>query len=374
MKEYKYWPTGDIIRVVATFAVLFIHVTQYSVKTKAPLDIAWWSLNIGQSLSIWSVPAFMMLSGALLLSPQSLDESPLVFYKKRLLRIGIPLLFWGVVYFFLEKKWNPDISFEYLIDYLWHGHISFHLYFLFAILGLYLLTPWLRLLIKKISTKREEFILIIILLLITTCVDSYNHIFQLWKWHGTLRWVSYLGYYLVGHFLLYHQIDKIITFIILSVTGLISNIIGRYLEVVFQAGSSGYFYNNVYSSITVMIFSIGIFGMIIYLTKNISENATFVKISRLLAPSTFGVYLVHVLIIQELHFSFHLQNPHDILIALIYTIILNVSSMLLVYLIGLIPLFRFLVGCHTQKILEDNKIHIFNLKTYFLYQEITAKD
>ncbi|MEA5616266.1 acyltransferase family protein [Cronbergia sp. UHCC 0137] len=366
MKEYKYWPTGDIIRVVATFTVLFIHITQYSVRTSTSLDIAWWSLNIGQSLSIWAVPAFIMLSGALLLSPQSLDESPLVFYKKRLLRIGIPLLFWGVVYFFLEKKWSPDISLEYLIDDLWHGHISWHLYFLFAILGLYLLTPWLRLLIKKISTKREELILIIILLFITTCVDSYNQIFQLWKWHGTLRWVSYLGYYLVGRFLLCHTIDNIRIFIILSVTGLISNIMGRYLEMLFQTGASGFFYSNLYSSVTVMIFSIGIFGMLIYLTKEITENSKIVKICRLLAPSTFGVYLVHILIGQELHFRFNLQYPHDILIALIYTVILNVSSMLLVYLIGLIPLFRFLVGCHTQRTLEDNKIYIFYLKKYFL--------
>lgn len=124
MKDYKYWPPGDIIRVVATFAVLFIHVTQYSVRNSASLDIAWWFLNIGQSLSIWAVPAFMMLSGALLLSPQSFDEAPIVFYKKRLLRIGIPLLFWGVVYFFLEKRWTPSLSFKYLINDVLYGAIS----------------------------------------------------------------------------------------------------------------------------------------------------------------------------------------------------------------------------------------------------------
>ncbi|HLO88497.1 MAG TPA: acyltransferase family protein [Nostocaceae cyanobacterium] len=370
MKEYKYWPTGDIIRVVATFAVLLIHVTQYSVRTSTSLDIDWWSLNIGQSLSIWAVPAFIMLSGALLLSPQSFDETPIFFYKKRLLRIGIPLLFWGVVYFFLEKGWNPSLSFEYLINYVWIGNISWHLSFLFAIIGLYSITPWLRLIINKMETKQAELIWIIMIFFLTTCVDTYNHIFGLWKWHLAFRWVPYLGYYVMGRYIVKYAIDYVGIFKILTVLGLLSNIIGRYYEMVFKFGDIEFYYNNMYSSITVIILSIGIFGLIIYWTKEINENSQFVKYCRLLAPSTFGVYLVHVLIIQELYYRFHIQYPSNIFMALIYNVMLALASLLLVYLMGLIPWMRSLVGCHTQKILEDNKINIFSRKKDLSYKEI----
>jgi len=43
----------------------------------------------------WSVACFIMISGALLLDK---EESPAVFYKKRLLRICIPLVTWTLVY------------------------------------------------------------------------------------------------------------------------------------------------------------------------------------------------------------------------------------------------------------------------------------
>jgi len=362
MKEYKYWSTGDIIRVFATLAVLFIHITQYSLRNSTSLDIAWWSLNIGQSLSIWAVPAFIMLSGALLLSPQSFDETPIVFYKKRLFKIGIPLLFWGIVYFLLEQKWHL-YSFEYMLNDLWHGNISDHLYFLFVILGLYIITPYLRLVIKKNTDNQAELLFIIVLLLITCFSESFNKIVGIWRWHGTLYWVPYLGYYLMGRYIVNYAIDKRKIFAALCILGLSSNILSRYLEMVFQSETIIFFYNNMYSSITVMSLSIGIFGLIAYLAKEISESSHLVKVCRLLAPGTFGVYLVHVLIIREVEFSFHVQYPSNIIMASIYTGLLSTFSLLLVYLMGCVPLMRTIIGCHTQKILEENKINIFKSKT-----------
>jgi len=56
-------------------------------------------VNIYNSLSKPSVPLFVMLTGALLLMPEKVGEPLSVFFKKRLNRIGLPFLFWGVVYF-----------------------------------------------------------------------------------------------------------------------------------------------------------------------------------------------------------------------------------------------------------------------------------
>jgi hypothetical protein len=53
----------------------------------------------------------------------------------------------------------------------------------------------------------------------------------------------------------------------------------------------------------------------------------------------------------------------------ISSLILLGMSLLLVYLIGAIPWIRSLVSCHTQKILEDNKVNIFSRKKDLSYKE-----
>jgi surface polysaccharide O-acyltransferase-like enzyme len=351
VKEYKYWPSGDIIRLSGTFAVLMIHLTQYSIRNTSGFDVNWWSINMIQGLSIWAAPVFVMLSGTLLLSPQCLDESPLIFYQKRLSRIGVPLLFWGVVYLILEKRWNSQASWELLLTNVVHGDISWHLYYLFVILGLYVVTPGIGWFLKRLSS-REELILIVLIFCFTLLTDIVNFFFIQWQWNIAMRWIPYLGYYLAGRYIVNRVFTNVLVFVIIFLLCTLVSTLGRYIEIILSSQTITYFYSNRYTNIINAPLAMSVFVLIVYSTCSIAENSIFIKICRLLAPTTFGIYLIHVLVIRETHFSFNIPYPTHIFTTLLDTLVLALVSSLLVYIIGSVPVLRSIVGCNTQKVLS----------------------
>lgn len=57
----------DILRVIASFAVVLIHVTVSYIDDYSADTSQWAILNLFNSLSRWSVPVFVMISGAVTL-------------------------------------------------------------------------------------------------------------------------------------------------------------------------------------------------------------------------------------------------------------------------------------------------------------------
>ncbi|OAD21239.1 membrane protein containing Acyltransferase 3 domain protein, partial [Candidatus Thiomargarita nelsonii] len=226
------------------------------------MNVAWWSLNLIESLSIWAVPGFIMLSGALLLSPNRYDEPATDFYRKRITRIGIPFLFWVGAYLTWEKwRQGQPLSIDYVIQSIISSDVSWHLFFLFIIVGLYIMTPWVRLWVKWMSS-RDELSLIISLLTIMAVGDIINRYLGHWGWNAATRWIPYLGYYIAGHYIVYHAPKKLGIYVLLFIVGFLGNIIGKYIEIRLAAGSIGMFYNTNYLSITMIPLAIGIFGII----------------------------------------------------------------------------------------------------------------
>src|SRR5947209_17248353 len=84
---------GDAIRILGTVAVVVGHVSDLRLFSDKVLDRDWWVCNVWDCLTRWAVPCYIMLSGALLLDPAR-GETPRDFYRKRLARIGVPLVFW----------------------------------------------------------------------------------------------------------------------------------------------------------------------------------------------------------------------------------------------------------------------------------------
>lgn len=102
----------------------------------------WWASNFYDSLARSCVPVFLMISGVLLLGKQ---EALSVFFRKRFSRIIPPLVFWSLFYMACNT-WQgkgyggwPD-----WIRHLVSGPVAFHLWYLYAIVGIYLFVPFLR--------------------------------------------------------------------------------------------------------------------------------------------------------------------------------------------------------------------------------------
>src|ERR1035438_6582714 len=90
----------DLIRTLAIIGVIFLHATNdFSPNRMNQLEVVRWvTVDVYQCIARIGVPLFVMLTGALLLQP-SKNESIGIFLKKRWARIGLPLIFWGALYF-----------------------------------------------------------------------------------------------------------------------------------------------------------------------------------------------------------------------------------------------------------------------------------
>jgi surface polysaccharide O-acyltransferase-like enzyme len=92
----------DLIRAVAIVLVLLLHASteSYSVDLMSPQGVEiWWASKIYDSIARVCIPLFVMLAGALLLQPSKTDEPLRQFYRKRWTRLGLPVIFWSIIYF-----------------------------------------------------------------------------------------------------------------------------------------------------------------------------------------------------------------------------------------------------------------------------------
>jgi surface polysaccharide O-acyltransferase-like enzyme len=142
----------DLLRTVAIFFVVIIHCTAAHFETLSPESRSWLVANLFESISRWAVPVFIMISGALLLGKKR-DLS--TFFKKNVLKIAIILVSWNFIYGVVSLINGSSLS-----DFIYNviaGH--YHLWFLYMLLGLYILTPYIRRFLKD-SERLELFLLI----------------------------------------------------------------------------------------------------------------------------------------------------------------------------------------------------------------------
>lgn len=152
----------DHARVVAILAVVVLHVAAGVVIDNPVGSPAWWAGNAWDAAMRWCVPVFVMISGALLLDPAR-TEPLAVFYRKRLSRVLLPLLAWSALYLGRDL-WRAHAAGEPLP---WAGAWQafqggaphYHLWFLFMIVPLYAVTPFLRMVTARAS--RSELLVLV---------------------------------------------------------------------------------------------------------------------------------------------------------------------------------------------------------------------
>jgi surface polysaccharide O-acyltransferase-like enzyme len=153
---------ADVIRAWATLAVVLLHASVLYVDRWQQVPISWWWMgNIVHSLARCAVPLFILLSGSLLLG-QGKVESLGDFWRKRLGKLLIPGGLWSIVY--LAVCQSPETA-----AVPWFGQVLSllekpaygHLWFLYMILGLYLVTPVLRVCVRHADRSTLRYYLIL---------------------------------------------------------------------------------------------------------------------------------------------------------------------------------------------------------------------
>lgn len=189
----------DRLRVWSAAAVVLLHVSGFPFRAlKGGPDVAWWWGNVWNSSTRWAVPVYVVISGFLLLGPER-REGAIEFWRRRIVRIGIPLVAWGVFYAswgaWLESR--PRSVSGVLRSVAIRGDAYYHLWFLYMLLALYLVAPALRAVLRQLGPAGK----------IALCVTCFAATLRVpgvprlpWAWlPGWLEFAPpYVGYFVLG--------------------------------------------------------------------------------------------------------------------------------------------------------------------------------
>ncbi len=263
----------------------------------------WWASNVYDSLARVCIPLFVMLTGALLLQTSKADEPLRVFFKKRLSRIGLPFVFWGAIYFVWRFFVNGEaITPNSIVQGLLTGPY-YQFWFLYLIIGLYLVTPILRVIIKQADQKIVKYLISIwflgtAIIPLLTLFGSYNlnaNVFLLTGW---------LGYFVLGAYLMKVHLRSSILFVVF-VVGLFWTIIGTYLiignigEKFNQFFLSGYSFNIILGSAALFLLLASIPALKI--EKRFPHGN---RVFKLISQNTLPIFLLHVIVLEALQKGF----------------------------------------------------------------------
>jgi surface polysaccharide O-acyltransferase-like enzyme len=192
----------DVLRALATVSVVALHVAGPVLYEYRALPAGeWWAANAIDSAVRFSVPVFLMLTGALLLPKV---EPTGQFLKRRFVRLLGPFVFWSIVYLGVAMYFTtagPSLI-GFLVKRLQTG-ASFHLWYVYMLIGIYLLLPVMQRWVAGADRRNLEYFLLLWLVALFASrpfVAAYLPDFNLVYFSG---YVGYpvLGYYLNRYFL-----------------------------------------------------------------------------------------------------------------------------------------------------------------------------
>lgn len=297
----------DWLRVIACLMVMVVHAAEciYSndYSFSFPSESGRWSVCLINGFVRPAVPLFLIAS-AYLLVPLRTDTK--TFFRKRFIRVVIPFMVWLVMYAVLPVLWG-EYTTEKVKNNLWEICINFiprasHLWFVYMLLGIYLIMPVISPWLERVSRREEEIFLII--WLFTTFFWHAHEIFGdifgecWWNPFPLFYYVSgYVGYVVMAHYIrtrLNWSVKKTL-YIALPcfLVGYLFCVWSFYIrsftvEAVHQLELSWQT-----TSVAPVLMSFGAFMLI----KKIDYSGKVFKTIRDVSAMSYGMYLMHMLIL-----------------------------------------------------------------------------
>lgn len=336
----------DSLRAIAILGVIIIHVSSPVVNMSYGKNMFhWWTGNIFDSMVRFSVPLFLMISGATLLS-KSYDLK--TFYKKRFLRVFVPFLFWMLVYWVFRWCTLPTsirpVGFDNVINwgiaiFLKEG-ISKHLWYVYMLVVLYFFTPFIGMSVRKL---RAEMLVFLLLAWVLICNISKNFPVDMYGWKGNLfpkffTYFLYSGYMVLGYYLHRWMITskniRLSAFLLYLLTVCASAFMAFYSsKFKGQLDLSIYGYFSLNTMVQACALFISLKGIEI-------QNTKLHRVQNLLSDYSYGIYLSHILVLGvffNIGIFWTMANP---LLSIPAIVILTLTaSLLIVFALRKLPPF-----------------------------------
>ena len=341
----------DVIRIVAAMAVVLVHVVAPFINQTKIGSADFVTGNVYGAVSRIGVQMFVMLSGALILREERVYTFSTMW--KSIRNLLFLLFCWSAFYAVIHPlSLGNKITLYSVWERLITGH--YHLWYLFMLIGLHLITPILRTFVKKENSKYVGYYILLAAIFTYTVpllkffytefggnkewVLSYSRKFQI----GVLG--NYIAYYLLGWYLTTVELSSKIRKMIYAagVVGCAITIAGCIYYSKGTVRAHSVFAHNF--TINVMCMSAAVFVFLYYYFKEHTMGTVVTSAVTKLSSLTFGVYVVHLYVMDVLKkvtptlFKFG-ALPAPILV-LCQWIAIAAVSFVITYLLSKIPILK----------------------------------
>ncbi len=329
----------DILKTIAIFGVLIIHITAEGFTNLSGGEYVF--SGIVSCLVRFSVPVFVMVSGALFL-----NKNKIVTVKK-IYTSYIPRILWALVIFSVFYELVPvfitfvktgiidkslmEAGFFNLI----HLNTHYHLYYLYIIVIIYMLVPVVKVFLKS-ATRNNILYLILFMLAFSIVMPNLKGIYPFSKINGGMTnqyminlTYGMLLYFLSGHYLSEYELDskKKLAIYVLGIAGAVFTAAATLTE----QGRYGAFIGKYIEAMSINVFfmSIALFVFIKNISVKVKKGSFFVFISK----ASFLIYLIHDfynILLRELGI-YLIAFPVYLSIPILFLLVLSLS--LITYLI-----------------------------------------
>ncbi len=315
------------LRIFAAILVILLHCIApflsnlYYFETRI-----WWICNALNCISRAAVPLFFMISGYLLLSnPKTLNIKE--FYKKRIPRLLVSLIIWNILYYLYSNY--QDLSVSEFFKQALHSGTSYHLWFVYSMIGFYLLLPFLKRITDNCSNK-QLWLLTIILSFSSTIRPFINTTFHVYVYFSDKLANGYIIFFLLGYLLgtTKFNFKTYATVYICGILGMFMGVFGNWYfssdEALNLIANEAYRVNHILCACAIFVF----FKQIPF-----DKNPRLLGIAKAFSGLTFGIYLIHPMLLDFFDgFIPSFFSPVEIIgIRFIST---SITSFLVIYLIG----------------------------------------
>ncbi|MBE6672511.1 MAG: hypothetical protein E7599_03195 [Ruminococcaceae bacterium] len=341
----------DVIRIVAALAVVMVHVAAPFITSTRIGSEEFVTGNVYGSFSRIGVQMFVMLSGALTLREDRTYTFSTMWRSIR--NLLLLLFFWSAIYAVVHPlSLGYTITFETTIEKFFTGH--YHLWYLFMLIGLHLITPILRTFVKKENRKYVGYY-ILLAMIFTFTIPLFKFFYS--EFGGSKAWIlnysekfqigilgNYIAYYLLGWYLTSLELSKK-TRIYIYAAGIVGCAMTVFGSIYYSGGTvRAYrvFFHNF--TLNVMCMSAAVFVFLYYFFKHRTLGPLVTAAVTKLASLTFGVYILHIYVLTVLARLTPRLFEYGILpapiLAVCQWLIIAVISFAITYILSKIPLLK----------------------------------
>lgn len=295
----------SILNVLACIGVVILHTfeTGYTSDANFVFEV------LIRAIAYCAVPVFFMITGAILIDYRERYDTK-TFFKKRLLKVIIPLIIWSIIYFiinFFKGKFSiNDLSFKFVFEYFFLVKTNPIFWFFVVIIGIYLAIPVISLIPQE--TRRKAFLYIIIITFVFNqfLPDLLYHLNLNYNYDlkFPLTYSGWISFIFIGYYIDKYEIVKKhrVIIYVLGIIGFLTMVVPT-IFISYHKNESCSWFDEYYDAPCVL-YSASVF---LFFKSKINNNQIVTKIMpffNFVAPTTLGIYVLHIAIRDFLRYFY----------------------------------------------------------------------